>query len=196
MVKRRRAWWGAIVVTLITAAVVAIDSWDTSARRYWSRHSLTTNVAAGMLVLALTVLIIDRVILVRQLRNASHAIAVEAAIIVAQAARAADAIKRAPQSTEARADASHELRAYTQMLLTSTPMLIDTEPRRLFLDTAQRAAGHLVRAFRDTRDAQTIETLLGEAVNQLRAAAEPLLEVLHPELRAAVSPNEIDPPGR
>jgi hypothetical protein len=196
MVKRHRAWWGAIVVTLITAAVVAIDSWDTSARRYWSRHSLTTNVSAGILVLALTVLIIDRVILVRQLRNESHAIAVEAAIIVTQASRAADAIARAPLSAEARADASNELRAYTHMLLTSTPVLIGTEPRRLFLDTAQRAAGHLGRALRDRRDERTIETFLGEVVKQLRAAAEPLLEVLHPELRATVTRNEIDSQDR
>jgi hypothetical protein len=48
-----------------------------------------------VLVLLLTVLIVDRVIRVRQLKNQSRAVGAPSALIVAQAGRTVDAITRA-----------------------------------------------------------------------------------------------------
>ncbi len=70
-----------------------------------------------MLVLLRTVLIIDRVTRMRKLRNQSRAIAVQA-MILAEAARAVDAVKTTSRSTEEREAAPEELRTFTLMLLT------------------------------------------------------------------------------
>lgn len=47
--------------------------------------------------------------------------------------RAVDAITCAARSAEDRAEASGEVRIYTQMLLTSAPLLIDASDTRAFL---------------------------------------------------------------
>jgi hypothetical protein len=137
MLRRWLAWSDALVVTLITSILVVLDLRDRSVHRFWAQHSFTSSVLAGVLVLLLTVLIIDRVTRMRKLRNQSRAIAVQAAIIVAQAARAVDATKRTSCSTEERDAAAEELRTFTQMLLASAPVLIDAVLSRAFLEAAQ-----------------------------------------------------------
>lgn len=181
------AWSDALVVTVITTSLVVLDIRDRSVHQFWSRHSFTSSVLAGVLVLLLTVLIIDRVTRMRKLRNQSRAIAVQAAIIVAQAARAADAIKTTSRSTEEREAAAEELRTFTLMLLTSAPVLIDADLSRAFLEAAQRLAGQMFWALRDGNHEGVTETRLDDAVKQLRMAAAPVLEVLSTQERAAVS---------
>jgi hypothetical protein len=88
---------------------------------------------------------------IRQLRSQSRAIAAQAAVIVGQAARTADFVARTSPSDD-HDEASDELRTYTQMLLTSAPVLIDAEVSRTFLETAQRLAAQLFRALRDGGD--------------------------------------------
>ncbi|MGO9888057.1 MAG: hypothetical protein ACLP0L_09150 [Solirubrobacteraceae bacterium] len=107
----------ALVVMPITASLVVLDIRDASAHRFCSRHSFTSSVLSGGLVLLLTVLIIDRVTRTRQLRNQSRAVAVQA-MILAEAARAVDAVKTTSRSTEEREAAPEELRTFTLMLLT------------------------------------------------------------------------------
>ena len=188
MLSRYRAWSGALIVMVITAALVVLDISDGSVHRYLSRHSFTSSVLAGVLVLLLTVLIVDRVIRIRQLENQSRAVGAPAALIVAQAGRAVDAITRAALSAEDRDEASGELRTYTQMLLTSAPLLIDARVPRAFLEAAQHVAAELFRALhaRDEKVEPT-KTQLDHAVEQLRAAAAPLLRALSSEQRAAIS---------
>lgn len=141
MPQRYMAWSGALTVMVITAVLVVLDITDGSVQRYWSRHSFTSSVLAGLLVLLFTVLIVDRVTRMRQLRNQSRAIAAQAAIIVAQAKRAADAITSISSDEDAREEASDELRTYTQMLLTSAPVLIDAgAPILAALNREQRTA--------------------------------------------------------
>jgi hypothetical protein len=195
MTKRYTAWSGALTVMAITAVLVILDISDASVHRYWSQHSFTSSVLAGLLVLLLTVLIVDRVARTRQLRNQSRAIAAQAALIVAQAKRAADAITSASSTDEAREEASDELRTYTQMLLTSAPVLIDAAAPRTFLETAQRVAGQLFRALRDAGDGRREPAKVGldDAVEQLREAAAPLLAALNREQSAAVSSDRMDP---
>jgi hypothetical protein len=179
---------GALVVSVICAALVVLDTWNGSVRGYWSRHSFTTNVTAGMLVLALAVLIVDRVIRIRQLKNQSRALAAPAALIVAQASRTVDAVKRATLSAEDRDEASAEVRTYTQMLLTSAPLLIDARVTRAFLVAGQRVAAELFRALRaGDKELEPTKAQLDRAVEQLREAAAPLVQALSSEQRAAIS---------
>jgi len=196
MLERYRAWSGALTVTMITAVLVVLDITDGSVDRYWSRHSFGASVLSGMLVLLLTLLIVDRVTRMRQLRNQSRAIAAQAAIIVGQAMRAADAITSVSPSADDRDAASDELRSYTQMLLISAPVLIDATAPRTFLETAQRVAYQLFTAVRDagTEAAEDRKARLDEAVGELRQAAHPLLAALNREQRAAVSSEDGDSP--
>jgi hypothetical protein len=184
-----RAWWGALTVMVITAALVVLDIGDGPVHRYWSRHSFTSSVLSGLLVLLLTVLVVDRVSRTRHLKGQSRAIAAQAAVIGAQATRAADAVAQASPKSEDNDAAAEELRTYTQMLLTSAPVLIDADVSRAFLESAQRLAAQLYRTLRDGRDesAEHRKTRLDKSVKQLRDAAAPLLTPLTRDQQAAVS---------
>jgi hypothetical protein len=132
--------------------------------------------------------VVDPVTRTRRLRNQSRAVAVQAAIILAEAARAVDAVKTASRSTEEREAAAEELHTYTQMLLTSAPVLIDADPSRAFLEAAQRLAGWMLWALRDDDDGAA-EPRFDGAVTQLRMAAAPVLAFPSPEQRASISPD-------
>ena len=191
MLERYRAWSGAVTVMAITLALVILDISDASVHRYFSTHAFTASVLSGVLVLLLTLLIVDRVTRTRQLKNQSRAIAAQAAMILAQAKRTVNAVVRPSPSAEDREEASGELRTYTQMLLISAPLLIDARVPRTFLETAQRMAAELFRALQpgDGKVEHT-HTQLEHAVDQLRTAAAPLLQVLNSEQREAVSSDE------
>ena len=184
-------WSGAFTVMVLTAVLVVLDLTDGAVHRYWSSHSFTSSVLSGVLVLLLTVLIVDRVIRIRQLRNQALAIAAQAAIIVAQAGRTADAIS-ASHSAEEREAAGDELRTYAQMLLTTAPILIEASISRNFLETAQRLAGQMFLALRDADKDPPSKKRLDDGVAQLRAAGAPLLSVLNRAQRAAVSTENVD----
>jgi hypothetical protein len=188
MLRRYLPWWGALTVLILTAVLVVLDVSDASVHRYWSRHSFTSSVVSGLLVLLLTVLVVDRVARLRQVRNQSRAIGAQAAIILAQAERTADAISAA-SSAEDRQDASDQLRTYGQMLLTSTPVLIDAARPRAFLEEAQRAAAQMFRALRESEHAGKDKTKgrLDDVVKRLRKAAAPLVAALNRQQQQAVS---------
>jgi hypothetical protein len=189
---------GALTVLAITALLVVLDISAGSVHRYWSRHSFTSSVLSGLLVLLLTVLIVDRGIRIRQLRDQSRVIAAQAAVVLAQAVRAADALTPASPSDEDRDEASGELRTYTLMLLISAPVLIDAKVSRTFLESAQRVAVQLSRALRASGDeqAEQAKARLDDGVGQLRQTAAPLLQALNRDQRAAVSSDEADPSER
>lgn len=191
---RSLAWSGALTVMVITAVLVILDVSVASVHRYWSRHSFTSSVVAGMLVLLLTVLIADRVVRMRELRDQSRAIAVQAAIIVYQAQRAADAIGGTSPSVQDEQAALDELRTYTQMLFTSAPVLIEAAAPRAFLEAAQRAAGELAQAMREAREERVEHTdaLLNAAVEQVRQAAAPLTANLNRDQLAAAFGSDKD----
>jgi hypothetical protein len=187
---------GALTVLAIEVVLVALDITVGSVHRYWSEHSFTSSVLSGLLVLLLTVLIVDRVIRFRQLKNQSRAIAAQAAAIAAQAKRAADAVT-SPSADDHKAG-SDELRTYTLMLFTGAPVLIDANVSRTFLETAQRVAAQLSRALRATGDEHNrqAKAQLDDGVQQLERDAAPLVGVLNREPRAAVSSEEVESPGR
>jgi hypothetical protein len=183
-----RDWAAALSVLALTIVAVVLDIADASVRNFWSRHSFTSSVVAGLLVLLLTVLFVDRVNRARKIKGQSRAVGVQAAVIVAQAGRAADAITRPSPSDEDRDEASQELRTYMQMLLTSAPILIEARDSRAFLEVAQQTAGELFRALRIR--AEDVDADVGPrvsaAVERLHGASAPVVVELNREERAAV----------
>ena len=192
-----RAWSGATTVLVVTTLLVVLDITVRGVHRYWSQHSFASSVLSGLLVLLLTVLIADRVVRFRQIRDQSRAIAAQAAVVVAEAQRAADAITRASTSDDDRDAAAEELRTYMQMLLVSAPLLIDAKVSRTFLESAQRLAVALSRALRASGDEEAAQAKakLDDAVGQLRQAADPLLRALNRDQRAAISSDDAGPSG-
>jgi hypothetical protein len=184
-----RAWSGALTVLVVAVVLVVLDDTVGSVHRYWASHSFTSSVLSGLLVLLLTVLIVDRVVHIRQLGNQSRAIGAQAAVILVQAKRTADAVNQASSSADDRDAASDELRNYTLMLFASAPVLIDARVSRTFLETAQRFGLQLARALQATDSGQPPNTKrpLDDGVKQLRDAAKPLLSALNRDQLAAVS---------
>jgi hypothetical protein len=91
-------WQGglaALVVTLVTGALVILEVTDSGLRRWWAFHTLTTDTVAGLLVLLITVLVVDQVVRLRQINSRARAVAAQAAIMVNQAIRSSQAVSQA-----------------------------------------------------------------------------------------------------
>jgi uncharacterized membrane protein YhaH (DUF805 family) len=188
--KRSQAWSGALAVTLIAIALAILDSTDRSLRRWWAQHAFTTSVVSGILVVLVTVLIVNRVVTVRQLRDRSRAIAAQAVIVMSQAVRATRAVVGTLGGEGDLDGASEELRTYLTMLLIAAPVLIDATLSRTFLEEAQQLAGELARAVTTTRAGTPPDDLrhrLTGAVDRLREGSQPLLQIVDPEQRIAGS---------
>jgi hypothetical protein len=195
MQERLRAWTAAVLVLALTLAAVGLDLFDNRIRSFWYRHSFTSSIVSGVMVLLLTVLFVDQVNRLRRIKNQSRAIAAQSAVILAQAERAADAVKRSTKSDDDRDEASQELRTYMQMLLTSTPVLIDASMSRAFLEGAQRTAAQLYRELRPAADhgATGDNKKVDAAIQDLRQAAAPLLKPLNTQQRSAVASDDVAP---
>ena len=191
MRRRWQGWFPALAVTLATAGLTIVDLTDASLRRWSQERDFATSVIAGVLVLLLTTLVVDRVVRVRQLKARSYAIAAQSAIIMSQAAHASTAMSAVLDGTGDRDAASDELRTYVTMLLTAAPVLIDADISRNFLEHAQRLAGELARTLATTATAAggstTSRAGFDEAVDELRTASKPLLAILNLDQLAAVT---------
>ncbi len=193
-----REWTGAITVIVVALVLAALDIFDGSVHRWWAEHAFTTSLVGGVLVLLVTVLIADRVVSARQLRERSRAIAAQAAIVMTQAARTAQSAIAMLDGTGDREAAGDELRSYGTMLLIAAPMLIDAAMSRTFLEEAQRLAGELARALHAHRRGTAGETeraRLDDAIQRMRGASAPLLAMLNPEQREAVTEDTVDAGG-
>jgi hypothetical protein len=193
-------WQGglaATVVTLLTAVLVVLDINDRAMRRWWDGHALTTDTVSGLLVLLITLLVVDQVVSLRQINDRARAVAAQAAIIMTQAMRASRAVD---QGTVKGADpgdrdtAADEFRTYMMMLLVGAPVLIDVRVSRAFLEQAQVVAAEMAHALgvtaRSPKPGTLADKRLDNAVQQLRIASTPLLQVLDPETQAAVRGDE------
>ena len=204
-------WQGglaAIVVTLGTVALVILDLADRGVRVWGDTHAITTDTVGGLLVLLITVLVVDQVVSIRQLNDRARAIAAQAAIVVTQARRTVQAVSQAINPHDGQGDrdaAVDEFRTYMMMLLVAAPVLIDAKVSRDFLEQAQVLGAELAKALAETakpadgaadgaadapaRRAGTgkVSTArLNEAVQRLREASTPLLQVLDPETRSII----------
>jgi hypothetical protein len=191
-------WLAALGVTLSALILVVLDIADDSVSHWWAQHAFTASIVSGILVLAVTVLIVDRVVSRRQIRDRSRAIAAQAAILMSQATRATRAVISSLNGERDRDAAGEELRTYATMLLIGAPLLIDAQLSRVFLEEAQALAGELARSLGLTRGAEATDELRGRldaAVQRLRAASRPLLTLLDPAQRYAVTGDDEPPPA-
>ena len=79
--------------------------------------------------------------------------------------------------------ASDEFRTYMMMLLVAAPVLIDARTSRAFLEQAQALGGEMVRALASARPGSHSgysPSRLDDAVQQLKHASAPLVQVLDP----------------
>jgi hypothetical protein len=191
MAKPWLGWLAAIIVTLAASALVALDIADAGLRRWWAAHALTTDTVSGLQVLLITVLVVNQVVRRRQLRAQSLAVAAQAAIMVSQAARSVRAVDAALGGSGERDAASDEVRTYMMMLLVGAPVLIDAWTSRNFLEKAQRLGGEMAHALstrsKHPASAATSRDRLEHAVDALRTAATPLLQLLSPDERSAAT---------
>lgn len=186
-------WQGGIaaaVVTALTLALIVLDLTDGSVRRFWGSHALTSDTVAGLLAVALTVLVVDQLVNRRHVGEQSRAIAAHAAIMLSQARRSVRATLSARDDPAQREAASDELRTYLLVLLVGAPVLIATPVARRFLEQAQALAGEMAGLLAPAGQDRLRRVSSGsveDAVDRLRAAAAPLLAVLTPGERSAVA---------
>jgi hypothetical protein len=193
-------WQGglaAIIITLLTGVLVFQDVTDVAMRRWWDGHALTTDTVSGLLVLLITLLVVDQVVSLRQINARARAVAAQAAIVMTQAIRASQAVDQATAAgagPDDRDTASDELRTYMMMLLVAAPVLIDVKASRAFLEQAQHVAAVMARALgvraKSPKPGTLADKRLDNAVQQLRTASTPLLQVLDSETQAAVRGDE------
>jgi hypothetical protein len=185
-----RGWFSAIFVTLASGALIILDVTDGALRRWWSAHALTTDIVSGLLGLLVAALVIDQVVRLRQIKDRARAVAAQAAILVNQAIRAAQAVSQALANSGDRDAANDEFRTYMIMLLVGAPVLIDARASRNFLEQAQYLGGEMARALGMTAGTPAQDTFsatrLDDAVQRLRAASTPLLQVLDPATQVAI----------
>ena len=190
VLSRWQGWFAAIVVTLAAGTLMILDVTDAALRRWWSGHALTTDMVSGLLGLLITALVIDQVVQLRQIKDRARAVAAQAAIIVSQARRSTQAVSQALTDSGDRDAAADEFRTYMMMLLVSAPVLIDAKASRNFLEQAQYLGGEMARVLGVTAgtagQAASSTTRMDDAVQRLKDASAPLLQVLDPETRAAV----------
>jgi hypothetical protein len=190
VVSRWQGGFAAIFVTVGAGALMVLDVTDGALRRWWSAHALTTDMVSGLLGLLITVLVIDQVLQLRQIKDRARAVAAQAAILVNQGIRAGQAVSQALANSGDRDAASDEFRTYMMMLLVGAPVLIDAKMSRNFLEQAQYLGGEMARALGMTagtpaQDSFSV-TRIDDAVQRLKAASAPLLQVLDPATRIAI----------
>jgi hypothetical protein len=198
--RRLIGWLAAVLAMLITLTLVVGELTNAGQRRWWAARTLTTDTVAGLLVLLVTILVVNQLLNRRQARQRGHAVAAQAAIMVAQAARSARAVSSVIDGSGDRGAASDGFRTYMMMLLIGAPVLIEDAVARRFLEQAQYLggvmAGTLAVIDRSTDcaaapgdrkgGAAVPADRLGDAMQQLQNAAAPLLQLLHPATRDSI----------
>ena len=168
--------------------LVVVDIVDRGVRDWFDTHAFTTDALTSVLVLLITVLIVNRIVSVRQQQDRMRVIAAQAAIISRQARRTADLVKESLTNADQREPASDELRTYMAMLLVSAPVLIEGSTARGFLESAQRLAALMSVAMENDPRRGAAGSRLDAAATAMREAATPLLAALDSsQLRAVES---------
>lgn len=179
------------MVTATALSMILLELADGDVRHFWATHTFTADTVGGLLVLALTVLVVNQVLQRRQFSERSRAVAANAGIMVAQARRSVEAVTSARDAGGDTNAASDEVRTYMMTLLVGAPVLMEDPVARHFLEVAQTLAAELARVLAPAQ----VSTLIGEgpaggldeAVDNLRVAARPLLTVLSPAEQAVVT---------
>jgi hypothetical protein len=171
--------------------LVLLELLDRGDRRFWSEHPISADLVAGVLVVALTVVVLDQIIRHRQRQDQSRAIGAHAAIMLTQARRAVDATVAVRDRDGDRVAAGDAVRTYLLVLLVGAPVLLEDPVARRFLEQAQIVAAELGRILAPADvgilPSSAFAGSLDEAIQQLRVAATPLLAALSAEECVAVA---------
>ena len=190
MSARLLEWSAAVLAVLVTLALVVVDLTDAGQRHWWATRPLTTSTVAGLLVLLVTVLVVDRLLSRRQARQRGNAVAAQAALLAAQASRSAKTVSSVIDGSGERGAASDSLRTYMMLLLIGAPVLIDDPVARHFLEQAQYLGATMAHTLavidKSTGGAAVPSDRVDEAVQRLQSAAAPLLQLLNPATRELV----------
>jgi hypothetical protein len=192
-------WPAAILAMLITLTLVAGELTNAGQRRWWAARPLTTDTVSGLLVLLFTILVVNQLLNRRQARQRGHAVAAQAAIMVAQATRSAKAVSSLTGGSGDRGAASDGFRTYMMMLLIGAPVLIE-DPVAAFPRAGsipRRSNGCRARGDRQVNGRRCgagqqdgrrrgAGRQAGDAMQQLQDAAAPLLQLLHPAIRDSI----------
>jgi hypothetical protein len=181
---RLLGWPSAVLAILITLALVATELANPGQRAWWAARPLTTDTVSGLLVLLITVLVVNQLLTRQQAKQRGTAVAAQAAIMAAQATRSVQALSSAMSGAGDRDAASDGVRTYMIMLLIGAPVLIDDPVARHFLERAQYLGAVMASALDDVGRAPDGTAVsadrLDNAVQQLRDAATPILQLLSP----------------
>ncbi len=187
MPTRLIGWSAAILAMLITLTLVVSELTEPGQRRWWAARPLTTSTVSGLLVLLVTVLVVNQLLNRRQARQRGHAVAAQAAMMLAQAARCTKAVSSAIDGSGDQGAASDGFRTYMMMLLIGAPVLIDDPVARRFLEQAQYLGGVMGRTLvaidRPPGSAAAPTDMLDDGMRQLQDAAAPLLQLLGRPIR-------------
>ncbi|WP_426518936.1 hypothetical protein ACPPVQ_04185 [Diaminobutyricibacter sp. McL0618] len=183
----------AVVVVVAAVILVTIDAVNSDFREWWVAHAFTTSIVGGLLVLALTLLVVNQILNFRQVRSRAQATAAQAAILLNQARRATDAVHAALQKSSDRDAASDEVRTYMTMVFIGAPVLIGTSVPRAFLEQAQWLGALLGRALNPAMQGVTPAEIFG-ALEELKTLANPLLQKLSHSERNAVGAGQSSAP--
>ena len=190
MLPRWQAGVASLAVTALAAALVILDLANHNVRRFWATHALTTDTVAGLVVLGLTVLVVDQVLTRRQVADRSRVVAAQAGFVLGQARRCVTAVRSLHSGDGDYDSAVNESRSYSLMLMVAAPVLIDSPVARAFLDQAQRLAAEVAGVLTSSQHAGSGQKSnphgLDDAIDHLRAAAAPLLDVLTSSERTVV----------
>jgi hypothetical protein len=142
------------------------------------------------MVLGLTVLVVNQILSRRDYAARSRVVAAQAGFVLGQARRCVQAVCSLQRGEGDRDAAVDGARSYSLILMVAASVLIDSPVARAFLDEAQRLSGQVARILAPSDHAAPSLSdhprELDDAINHLRAAAAPLLEVLTPSERSVV----------
>jgi phage gp46-like protein len=186
--QRRPGLGIAIGIVLVTALLVALDLVSGPTRRWWADHAFTTSIVGGLLVLAVTVLVVDQTLRSREIHSRAQATAAQAAILLNQATRTASAIATISDASS-RDAASDEARTYMTMVLIGAPILINEPAPRAVLEQSQWLGVLFSRAL-NAGDGRPDPSSITEALEVLRTTAAPLVRLLSHSERQAVGASD------
>ncbi len=174
----------AVLAVTALVAMLVTDLWIASARAWWSRYSAATSVISGLLVVAVSGLIVEALIARRRRLDRARSVAVQAIIVYAQAERAYAVVGSADGSNALALD---EVRALSGMLLSASSVLFEDPVARPFLEQVQALTGSMFRAAAagpDTIASPHLREQLAAEMTLVKTSSAALLRQLPEEYRA------------
>jgi hypothetical protein len=168
----------ALAAVAVLVVLVVCDETVTGVRRFFELHAFTASIAASLLTLAVTLLVVDQVVARRNQKERAESVAVQSLILYGQAKRAHQAVLAAERSGGSPSpEVGEELRSLATMMLSASASLFDDPEARVFLEHLQRSSAAMLRVARRAGTAAAADAgrHLEHTMSQLHQALEPLV---------------------